>query len=339
MEQIQVADRKTVLVTGAAGYIGSVCCERLVERGYRVIGFDNLSEGEREAVIPEAEFVLGDIGDGERLQEVFSRHSVDAVMHFAAKAAIEESMRNPSAIYLNNVAGTLTLLDAMRAVGIKKLIFSSTAAVYGTPDIVPILEDHPHRPINPYGESKLAIERMLPWYRSAYGLQTAVFRYFNVAGATERCGEMRHTETHLIPLLMDAALGAIPVFKMFGTDYPTPDGTCVRDYVHVLDIVDAHMRALEQIDRVNGEAFNLGTGDGFSVKQMYDAACKITGKTIPLQVAARRPGDPATLVADSGKARKMLSWSPANSTMDRMFQSAFAWKAKLRAREDAAKEA
>jgi UDP-glucose 4-epimerase len=328
-----------ILVTGGAGFIGSVCVEVLLQMKHDVLAADDLSSGSAEAVLPPARLSVVRRDDPLCWHKVVNDFHPEAVMHFAATAQIDCSMTDPGPVYTNNVSNTLALLEAMRAGGVGKFIFSSTAAVYGNPESVPITEEHPCRPINAYGDTKLAIEHALGWYRSIYGLRTAIFRYFNVAGATERCGEMRHAETHLIPLLMDAAIGAIPVFRMYGDDYPTPDGTCVRDYVHVLDVVDAHIRALDRIEQVNGEVFNLGTGEGFSVKQMYDAACRATRKSIPLARAERRPGDPAVLVADAGKARRVLGWNPVHSTLDGMFDSASRWRLKMRAGTASLKEA
>ena len=268
-----------ILVTGAAGYIGSVCSEVLISRGMSVIALDSLVEGHRPAVPPDAIFCQVDLADRAQLDAVFSRHKIDAVMHFAAEALVAKSVREPSIFYATNVASGVNLLDAVTRHGVKKFIFSSTAATYGEPEIVPIPEDHPKAPINPYGKSKLVFEQILADYRLYTGLKYVSLRYFNAAGASRECGENHRVETHLIPRVLDAAAGGLPHVDVFGTDYPTPDGTCVRDYIHVLDIADSHVRALEEIDRVSGEAFNVGNSRGFSILEVIDTAERVTGKT------------------------------------------------------------
>jgi UDP-glucose 4-epimerase len=249
-------------------------------------------------------------------------------MHFAAEALVAKSVSEPSIFYATNVAGGVNLLDAVTRHGVKKFIFSSTAATYGEPEIVPIPEDHPKAPINPYGKSKLVFEQILADYRSYTGLQYAVLRYFNAAGASKELGENHRIETHLIPRVLDAAAGNLPHVDVFGTDYPTPDGTCVRDYIHVLDIADSHVRALEAIDRVNGEAFNVGNSRGYSILEVIDVAERITGRKIPRKLGPRRPGDPAVLVASKEKLKKALGWEASHSSLEEIIQSAWAWKQK-----------
>jgi len=317
-----------ILVTGAAGYIGSICAEVLLARGIRVIAMDSLVEGHRPAVPPGAVFVQADLANRPQLDNLFSQHKIDAVMHFAAEALVAKSVNEPSIFYATNVAGGVNLLDAATRHGVKKFIFSSTAATYGEPEIVPIPEDHPKAPINPYGKSKLVFEGILADYRAYTGLQYAVLRYFNAAGASQERGENHRIETHLIPRVLDAAVGNLPHVDVFGTDYPTPDGTCVRDYIHVLDIADSHLRALEAIDRVTGEAFNVGNSRGFSILEVIAAAERLTGRKIPRKLGPRRPGDPAVLVASKDKLKKALGWEASHSSLDEIIQSAWTWKQK-----------
>jgi UDP-glucose 4-epimerase len=317
-----------VLVTGAAGYIGSVCTEVLIARGMHVTALDNLQEGHRAAVPPSADFCEVDLADRTRLHAVFEQHPIDAVMHFAGEALVAKSVREPSAFYLSNVAYGTILLDAMIHHKVKKLIFSSTCAVYGEPVNVPMSEDHPKAPINPYGKSKLTFEQILADYRRYTGLAYVALRYFNAAGASEKLGEAHRMETHLIPRVLDAAQGASPHVDVFGTDYPTADGTCVRDYVHVLDIADSHVRALEAIDRVAGSAFNIGTGHGYSILEVIEASRRVTGRPIQQKLSPRRPGDPATLVATGEKVQRELGWQPQHSHLDEIISSAWAWKQK-----------
>jgi UDP-glucose 4-epimerase len=317
-----------ILVTGAAGYIGSICAEVLLARGMRVIALDSLIEGHRPAVPPGATFAQVDLADRPQLENVFSQQKIDAVMHFAAEALVAKSVSEPSIFYATNVAGGVNLLDAVTRHGVKKFIFSSTAATYGEPEIVPIPEDHRKAPINPYGKSKLVFEQILADYRAYTGLEYAVLRYFNAAGASEELGEHHRIETHLIPRVLDAAAGNLPHVDVFGTDYPTPDGTCVRDYIHVLDIADSHVRALQAIDRVTGEAFNVGNSRGFSILEVIDAAERITGRKIPRKLGPRRPGDPAVLVASKEKLNRTLGWEASHSSLEEIIQSAWAWKQK-----------
>ena len=315
-----------VLVTGAAGYIGSICSEFLLSSGLSVIALDNLAEGHRAAVPPQAPFHQADFGDPAALDEIFRRHKIDAVMHFAGEALVEQSMKAPSPFYVSNVARGIFLLDAMLRHRIRNFIFASTCAVYGEPHVIPIPEDHPKSPINPYGKSKLAFEDILADYRKYAGLNFVTLRYFNVAGASPHRGEARRHETHLIPLILQAIQSSAPHVSVFGGDYPTPDGTAIRDYVHVLDIADAHLRALHAIDRLSGSAFNVGTGAGHSIRQVIDAVRRVTGSKISEKVLPRRPGDPAELVASGEKLRRDLAWHPSRSSLDEIIQSAWTWK-------------
>ena len=315
-----------ILVTGAAGYIGSICSEVLIACGHQVIALDNLQEGHRAAVPPQAVFCLADLAVRPQIEEVFSQHQLDAVMHFAGEALVAKSVREPSTFYAANIACGVNLLDAMIRHDVKKFIFSSTAATYGEPHTVPIPEDHSKSPINPYGKSKLRFEEILSDYRAYTGLHYATLRYFNAAGASAERGEHHRVETHLIPRVLDAATGAIPHLDVFGTDYPTPDGTCVRDYIHVLDIADSHIRALEEIERVSGEAFNVGTATGYSILEVIAAVERVTGKKVPRKLSPRRPGDPAILVASNEKLARLLNWKASHSSLDEVVSSAWAWK-------------
>ena len=317
-----------ILVTGAAGYIGSVCAEVLVSRGMSVIALDNLVEGHRAAVPPGVVFCQIDLADRLQLEKVFSQHKIDAVMHFAGEALVAKSVREPSTFYAANVGCGVNLLDAVTRHGVKKFIFSSTAATYGEPETVPIPEDHRKAPINPYGKSKLVFEQILSDYKGYTGLDYVTLRYFNAAGASAERGEHHRVETHLIPRVLDAANGALPYVDVFGSDYPTPDGTCLRDYIHVLDIADSHFRALEEIDRVSGEAFNVGNSRGFSILEVIDTAERITGRKIPRKMGPRRPGDPAVLVASKEKLKRALGWEASHSSLEEIIQSAWAWKQK-----------
>lgn len=315
-----------ILVTGAAGYIGSICSEVLIARGHQVIALDNLQEGHRAAVPVEAIFCLADLAVRPQLEQTFAAHKIDAVMHFAGEALVAKSVREPSTFYAANIACGVNLLDAMIRHNVKKLIFSSTAATYGEPHTVPIPEDHSKLPINPYGKSKLRFEEILADYRAYTGLQFATLRYFNAAGASPSRGEHHRIETHIIPRVLDAALGNLLQVDVFGTDYPTPDGTCVRDYIHVLDIADSHIRALENIERVSGEAFNVGTSRGYSIFEVIATAERITGRKIPKKMSPRRPGDPAVLVAARDKLKATLGWEASHSSLEEVISSAWAWK-------------
>lgn len=317
-----------ILVTGAAGYIGSIVTEVLIARGLHVIALDNLQEGHRAAVHPQAVFCEVDLADRPRLEEVFTTNKIDAVMHFAGEALVAKSVKEPSTFYASNVGCGVNLLDAMTRHGVKKLIFSSTAATYGEPEVSPIPEDHRQKPINPYGKSKLVFEHILGDYRAYTGLNYVVVRYFNAAGASAERGEAHRQETHLIPRILEVAAGNSPQADVFGTDYPTPDGTCVRDYIHIFDIADSHLRALEEIERVAGEAFNVGNSRGYSILEVIDAVERITGKKIPRKMGPRRPGDPATLVASKEKLKRLLGWEAQHSTLDEIVSSAWAWKQK-----------
>jgi UDP-glucose 4-epimerase len=294
----------------------------------KVIALDSFLEGHRAAVPPGAILCKADLGSRAEIESVFSQQKIDAVMHFAAEALVAKSVREPSIFYATNVAGGVNLLDAVTRHGVRKFIFSSTAATYGEPETVPIPEDHRKAPINPYGKSKLVFEQILADYHAYTGLQYAALRYFNAAGASKERGEAHRVETHLIPRVLDAAAGAIPHVDVFGTDYPTPDGTCVRDYIHVLDIADAHLRALEEIARVTGEAFNVGNSRGFSILEVIDAAERVTGKKIPRKLGPRRPGDPAVLVASKEKLKRTLGWEASHSSLEEIIDSAWAWKQK-----------
>jgi len=295
-------------------------------RGHQVIALDNLLEGHRSAVPPAASFVLADLADRSQIEKVFSAHKIDAVMHFAGEALVGKSVREPSTFYAANIGCGVNLLDAMVRHGVDKFIFSSTAATYGEPEVVPIPEDHRKAPINPYGKTKWRFEEILSDYRAYTGLKYVTVRYFNAAGASRERGENHRTETHLIPRVLETALGNLPEIEIFGFDYPTPDGTCVRDFIHVLDISDSHLLALEHIDRVAGEAFNVGTASGYSNLQVVQVAEQITGHKVPHKLSPRRPGDPATLVASNEKLKRTLGWEPKHSSLEEIIQSAWDWR-------------
>jgi UDP-glucose 4-epimerase len=317
-----------VLVTGGAGYIGSVCAEQLLMRKYRVIVYDNLSAGHRAAVPRGAQFVRGDVGDAPSLARTFRRFKIDAVMHFAANILVEESVRDPAVFYRNNVAASLTLLEVMKEHGILNLVFSSSAAVYGEPQTIPIPEDHPKAPINPYGETKLVVERAAEWYHRAYGLKCVCLRYFNAAGATRRLGEDHQPETHLLPRILDAALDTGRDFILYGDDYPTPDGTCVRDFVHVADIALAHVMALKKLPKVGFAVYNVGLGRGYSLREVVKAVQEVTRRPMNVTVGPRRAGDPARLVASPEKICRELGWQPRYSDLRYIVRSAWNWKRK-----------
>jgi len=345
-----------ILVTGGAGYIGSIVVEELLSQGYSTIVIDNLQEGNREAVLPEAVFYEGDFGNKKLLNEIFENHKIEAVLHFAAETTIEFSMTDPAKYFANNVVNGMTLLEVMRKHGCDRFIFSSTAAVFGEPEYTPIDEKHPQVPINAYGESKLMFERILNWYHKAYGLKFNAFRYFNAAGASERLGEDHKHESHLIPLVLRRALlekesrsaevqgsggevkqgssGAeennkggnrIASLKVFGDDYPTRDGTCVRDYIHVIDLAQAHILALENLDRHPNGKYNLGNGGGFTVLEVIETAKRVTGIDIPHEMAPRRAGDPAVLIASSELAKKELGWEPRYQDLETIVSTAWEW--------------
>ncbi|GAB2700187.1 UDP-glucose 4-epimerase GalE [Paenibacillus thermoaerophilus] len=316
-----------VLVTGGAGYIGSHCVAALVERGEQVVVLDNLQQGHRQAVIG-AKLVVGDLRDPDVLESVFREHKIDSVIHFAANSLVGASMREPGAYFHNNVYGTLCLLEAMRKYGVRHIVFSSTAATYGEPEEVPIPETARTEPTNAYGETKLQMERMMRWFDIAHGIKYVSLRYFNAAGAHEngRIGEDHQPETHLVPLILQVALGKRPHIAIFGDDYPTPDGTCIRDYVHVSDLADAHLLALDKL-RGGGESdvYNLGSGKGFSVKEMIEVARRVTGHPIPAVVEPRRAGDPAVLVASSEKIKRELGWNPKKDNVEEIIRTAWNW--------------
>src|ERR1700682_4805996 len=302
-----------IFVVGGAGYIGSICAEQLLDEKHDVMIFDNLSEGHRSAIDSRAKFIEGDLADRPSIESALAGARPDAVMHFAASALVGESMQNPSKYFRNNIANGVNLLDAMVAKGVNQLVFSSTCAIFGPPDRVPIDETQPARPINPYGESKLAFEKVLRWYGEIEGLKFVSLRYFNAAGASEKFGEHHRVETHLIPNVLKVALGEKPNVEIFGTDYDTPDGTCIRDYIHIVDLARAHILALKA---KKSDFYNLGTGGGSSVREVIDTARKVTGRKIDIMEKARRPGDPPRLIASSEKIKRELGWQPQFQVLD-----------------------
>lgn len=316
-----------ILVCGGAGYIGSHAVYALLKRNEEVVVVDNLATGHSESVLG-GKLYIGDLRDEDFLDKVFSENNIEAVMHFAASSLVGESVENPFKYYENNVCGTLSLLKAMKKHGVKKIVFSSTAAVYGEPERIPIEEGDRTEPTNPYGETKRAIEKMLKWADTAYGIKYIALRYFNVAGALEtgEIGEDHSPETHLIPIILQVALGKRDKVMIYGDDYPTKDGTPIRDYIHVMDLVDAHILALEKLRKENkSEVYNLGNGEGFTVKEVIEVARKVTGHPIPAEVTGRRPGDPAVLVASSEKAMKDLGWRPKYASLEEIIKSAWMW--------------
>ena len=315
-----------LLVTGGAGYIGSVVVERALDKGHEVVVVDNLQEGHRAALKGECRLVVGDYGDAGLLDSLLSAEPFDAVVHLAAETTVALSVADPAIYFRNNTVNGLTLLDAMRRHRVMRMVFSSTAATYGEPVATPITEDHPQRPINAYGESKLMFERCLGWYHRAYGLRAASFRYFNAAGATVARGEAHRHETHLIPLVLEAATGVRAAIDVYGDDYPTRDGTCVRDFVHVADIAEAHLLALDQVDSLGLEWFNIGTGTGHTVAEVVHTVQEVTGRRVEQRRLARRPGDPATLVACANRIRSKLGWTPQYPTLESIIETAWAWK-------------
>lgn len=314
-----------VLVTGAAGYIGSVAIERLLARGYDVVATDSLARGHRGAIPDSVPFHTCDLRDHEATTQMVQQSGAEAIMHFAALHLVPESVANPGAYYQVNVGGGINLLSAAATAGIKRFVFSSTAAVYGAPETLPIREDDPKLPINPYGRSKFMVEQFFPDFEREYGMNWAAFRYFNVAGATEAHGEDHRPETHVIPVALEVLTGKRAAFTVFGTDYPTADGTCIRDYVHVADLADAHITAVEVLGERSIGPVNLGTRDGFSVKEIVDAVERVTGMKLNVTYGERRAGDPPALIADTSKAQDILGWNPTRSTMDEMIGSAWAW--------------
>lgn len=316
-----------VLVTGGAGYIGSHTVAALHERGDEIVILDNLQQGHEEALLG-GKLYVGDLRDGETLDKLFSENQIDAVIHFAANSLVGESMQNPGKYYHNNVYGTLCLLEKMNEYGVKKIVFSSTAATYGEPENVPIDEYDRTAPTNAYGETKLAMEKMMKWFDVAHGVKYISLRYFNAAGAhaSGKIGEAHDPETHLIPIVLEAALGKRPHISVFGDDYDTEDGTCIRDYIHVSDLADAHLRALDALRAGKESAiYNLGSSNGFSVKEVIDIAREVTGREIPVVMEQRRAGDPAVLIASSSRAREELGWSPDRSNLKDIIASAWSW--------------
>jgi len=315
-----------ILVTGGAGYIGSHTVKLLLARGHDVRVLDNLTHGHRAAV-PADRLTVADLADAPAVDHLLLTHRTEAVVHFAAFASVAESVKHPARYWQNNVVNTLALLDLCRRHGVGRFVFSSTAATYGVPETMPITEDTPQRPINPYGQSKLAVERVLADYAAAYGLAYAALRYFNAAGAAAdgTIGEDHHPETHLIPLVLQVALGQRPHVEVYGTDYPTPDGTCVRDYIHVEDLAEAHRLALEKAEPGRGLCLNLGTGRGYSIREVIQTAERVTGKSIAVKDGPRRPGDPPALVAAADRARSALGWAPRYPELGQIVETAWNW--------------
>lgn len=318
----------SVLVLGGAGYIGSHATYKLIESGYDVVVIDNLETGHRNAVCESAKFYNGDIRDKEFLKTVFNKENIEGVIHFAANSLVGESMNDPLKYFNNNVHGTEILLSVMNEFNVKHIVFSSSAATYGEPKLIPITEETETKPTNPYGESKLIMEQMMKWCDKAYGIKYVALRYFNVAGAKESgiIGEDHNPETHLIPLVLQVPLGKRDAITIYGNDYDTEDGTCIRDYIHVEDLVDAHILALRYLLKNNkSEVFNLGSNNGFSVKEIIEVARKVTGHKIPSILGPRRAGDPSKLVASSKKAREMLGWTPSKTSVEKIIEDAWNW--------------
>jgi UDP-arabinose 4-epimerase len=319
-----------VLVTGGAGYIGSHTAKALAQAGHEVVVLDDFSGGHRWAV-KWGPCVEGDLGDVALVTQALKTYGIDAVMHFAASIQVGESVRDPKKYFWNNVVNTLRLLDAMLAAGVPHIVFSSSAAVYGHPEKVPIPEEHPTRPVNPYGDTKLMMERALEWYGAAYGIRWTALRYFNAAGADPdgELGEEHDPESHLIPLVIRAALGRTPYVEVFGTDYATPDGTAIRDYIHIVDLADAHVKALQYLAR-GGEsrAINLGTGEGHTVREVIAAVSKVSGTPVPARDTPRRAGDPSALIADPAQAVSLLGWKPRHASLSEIVESAWKWHKK-----------
>ena len=314
-----------VLITGGAGYIGGAAVRLLLQHGHEVTVLDNLYQGHREAVPPKARLVIADMGDRETVNGLFADSSFDAMMHFAAFAEVGESMKVPQKYFRNNVTNTLTLLEACIAHKVSRVVFSSTAAVFGDPQTPLIEESAPKLPLNPYGETKLQVERMLRWFQEIHGLRYAVLRYFNAAGAWDGHGEHHEPESHLLPIVLQVALGKRESVSIYGTDYPTPDGSCVRDYIHIYDLAMAHLLALDALNKNESLAYNLGNGHGFSVREVIETARRVTGHAIPAKETPRRPGDPPVLVASSEKISKELGWKPKYATLESIVQSAWDW--------------
>ena len=320
-----------ILIVGGAGYIGSHVNKLLTEKNYETIVLDNLSCGHKESV-KWGKFCQVDLADVDKLDEVFTNYDIEAVMHFSSFIEVGESVQNPEKYYTNNVVNTMNLLNVMKKHDVKKFIFSSTCATYGIPQKIPLVEDHPQNPINPYGWTKLMVERILKDYDAAYGLKSVILRYFNASGADEsgEIGEAHDPESHLIPLILDAAIQKRDNIKIFGTDYDTPDGTCIRDYIHVTDLADAHLLALEYLKKENtSNEFNLGNGRGFSVREVIESVKKVTGRTFNVVETQRREGDPAILIGSSQKAQKLLGWDPQHAEIDKIVETAWNWHKKL----------
>lgn len=314
-----------VLVTGGAGYIGSVVVEELLREKHEPVVFDNLSEGHRESVPAQVPLIQGDLRDGKQLREVLKDQKIEVVIHMAASALVGESVARPREYYDNNLQAGLSLLNAMMDTSVHRIVFSSTAAVYGEPANTPILESEPTYPENPYGETKLAMEKALRWYGDAYGFQFTVLRYFNAAGATERCGEIHDPETHLIPIVLQAAAGKRAFVEIYGDNWPTRDGSCVRDYIHVTDLARAHILAMSKFDQGN-RIYNLGCGgNGYTVREVINVAREVTGRDIDARVTRRRPGDPAVLIASSAKIQRELGWTPSFQNLKTILGSAWDW--------------
>jgi UDP-glucose 4-epimerase len=321
----------TILVTGGAGYIGSATVERLQAKGERVVVLDDLFRGHRRAVDKDVPFYHGSVGDGALVERIAVDHKISECVHFAALAYVGESVLEPAKYFENNVEQGITLVGALMRARVRRIVFSSTCATYGEPTQVPIPESCPQWPVNPYGWSKLIMERLLASYDPAYGLKSISLRYFNAAGATERCGELHEPESHLVPNVLKAAAGELPHVSVFGWDYPTPDGTAIRDYVHVADLAEAHVLALEHL-RAGGDSdfLNLGTGRGYSVMEVIETARKVTGKRIPTKIEGRRAGDPPKLIADASKAKKLLGWEPVMSDLSTILRSQWEWRQSIR---------
>jgi UDP-glucose 4-epimerase len=313
-----------ILVVGGAGYIGSVTVDQLIDAGHDVTVLDSLVAGHRGALNAQAEFVQGDVRDEEALNRLFAAHTFSAVINYSGYIIAPESVRQPGRYFANNIGGAIALLNVMTTFGVMRHVFSSSAAVYGEPQMNPIPEEHPMSPINPYGETKAAVERLLPWYQKTFGLQSVSLRYFNAAGATARVGEDHRPETHLIPNVLQAAMGQRPAIALFGTDYPTRDGTCVRDYIHVTDLAAAHLLALGKTE-TGSAAYNLGSGRGFTNREVIDATHRVTGADVPVNEEPPRPGDPAELVASSDKIRADLGWEPQHPDIEDIIDSAWRW--------------
>lgn len=312
-----------ILVCGGAGYIGSACTEYLLDHGHECVVFDSLITGYRVAVDPRARFILGDLADRDFLFKVMNKEKPEGIMHFAAASLVGESMKDPGKYFRNNICNGINLADAAVDAGVRTIVFSSTAATFGEPKVVPITESAPQNPINPYGESKLCLEKILRWYHDIHGLQYAALRYFNAAGATQKYGEAHNPETHLVPIILQVAAGQRQAITVFGDDYDTPDGTCIRDYIHILDLAQAHMKALTA---PRSGHFNLGTGNGLSVMEIIESVRKVTGHPIPVEMAPRRAGDPPRLIACADRAKQELGWLPQYENVDAIIESAWKWK-------------